>query len=141
MRARTKILAIAGIAAALTMSSINAFATSTYISWTANLPSLQQGVDASHQVKTVKSTPANFNVTTVGSDYTVNARFCKVTYFNPDDGSETEACGTEKKGLGDHSSANLSNTYVDAGTTGFLNLHNNTWTVVRVSATGNWRAN
>jgi hypothetical protein len=97
---------------------------------------LQQGVDASHQLKTTKSAPAQIRVTAISASYNINARFCRVDVADP----EIESCGTEVQNLDPGSSANLSNTYVAAGNTGFLNLHNSSWIVAPVSANGTWRA-
>jgi hypothetical protein len=137
VKKRTKIIAVSTLAAALLTPAASAFATSSYIGWSVNLPATQAGIDASYQVKTTKSSPAQIRVTSVGSGYTLNARFCRVDVAPP---NEIESCGTEKFNLGGGDSANLPNTYVVAGNTGFLNLHNSTWLLVPIPAHGTWRA-
>jgi len=131
--------AVAGlIAGAALVPAASAFATSTYIGFNVNLPAAQQGVLAAHQTKTTASAAGNINVSSVGSTYTLNARQCLVTSFDP----TLVRCGTERTGLNDGSSATLpSGSLVPSGSTAFLQLHNSTWTVVNVVAVGTWRAN
>jgi hypothetical protein len=126
------------IAAAILVPAAAASATSTYVGYNVNLPSLQQGVLAASQTKTAVASAGNINVSTVGSTYTLNARQCRVNVASP----LNVSCGTERDGLGGGSSATLpSGSLVAAGHTAFLQLFNSTWTVVNVQATGSWRAN
>ncbi len=137
MKQTTKAIAVATLVIALLVPAASAFATSTHLNWSVNLPATQAGTDASYQVTTTRSAPAQINVTSVASGYELNARFCRVDVAPP---NEIESCGTEKFNLKGGDSANLPNASVAAGNTGFLNLHNSAWILVPIAARGNWRA-
>lgn len=141
MRTSGKFLAGGVLTVALLVPATTAFATSTYIGYNVNMPAAQQGVLAANQTKSTAGAAGNIRVTSVGADYTVNARQCRL-----DRAASTTpyvvTCGTERKGLGEGSSSTLpSGGHVSAGKTAWLELHNSRWTGVRVTAIGTWRAN
>lgn len=138
MKKSIKAAAVVAIVGATMLTATAAYATSEYIAWSVNLPGVQQGVLAGNQTKTTKAAAGNIHVTVVALDYQVNAHQCRVNVADP----LQLSCGTERFGLGDNSDATLpSGSLVAAGSTAFLELHNTTWTLVRVSSHGVWRAN
>jgi hypothetical protein len=138
MKRSTKAVAVITLAGAAVFTASAAYATSAYIAWNVNLPGAQQGILAGNQVKSSKTAAGDIHVTTVAAGYEVNAHQCKVLVADP----LQLSCGTERFGLGSNTDATLpSGSLVAAGNSAFLELHNTTWTVVRVSSHGVWRAN
>jgi hypothetical protein len=137
MRKSARLVAVGIVAGGLLLPAVAAQATSTYVGFNVNLPSLQGGVLAASQTKTTASAAGEISVNSVASTFTLNARQCRVLVASP----LQVACGTERDGLGDSTIATLpSGSQVPAGKTAFLQLFNSTWTVINVQAAGYWRA-
>ena len=132
MRRSKQLLAAATTALLIGCGAPLAQAGLTNQSFSATLPNLQQPRHVGNQTKTYGSVAGNVFIANVGSTYLVNARM----HHAP-----SGSYGTEVLRLNDGQSARLPNSY-GAGTTQLqLTLTNNTWTVVQVSVSGNWRSN
>ncbi|MDF2916454.1 MAG: hypothetical protein K0S70_671 [Microbacterium sp.] len=143
MRKSTKIATIGVLAAALMLPAANAVAGTSYAGFSTTLPALQQGVLAANQIKSNAAAAGDIRSISVGSDYSLNARQCRLDRAaGPGSTPAQVTCGTERFNLGDGASATLpSGSHVAAGNRAYLQLHNSTWAVVRVSASGSWRSN
>lgn len=132
MKKSTTWMSIGALALAALLPAGGAAAASYWSGFGVALPAAQQGIFPLAQPKGVVGAAGEINVSSVGGGYQLNARQCR--YNN--------ACGTERFNLGSGSYATLpSGNLVPAGVSALLNLHNSTWTLVRVDATGSWRAN
>jgi hypothetical protein len=132
MKKSGKLLAIGALITALMVPAGGAIAASGWSGFGVALPPLQQGAYVLHQTKNVAGQAGEINVSFVGGTYKLNARQCR----------SAGVCGTERFNIGPGSYRTLpSGNKVPAGKTAWLDLHNSTWTVVRVDAVGSWRAN
>lgn len=121
------------LAAGLVFTGVTAaHAGTTYSSFTANMPKLQQAWNSGSQSKATSKAAGNVRISSVASSYTANARMCLSQNHN--------SCGTEVKGINDGGSASLANSF-GSGTSVVLQLHENPWAAVDVTATGSWRSN
>jgi hypothetical protein len=143
MQRSTKVATIGLLAAALMMPAANAIAGTTYSGFATTLPSAQQGILAASQIKTTASAAGHIKSISVGADYKLNARQCRLDHAaGPGSTPYLVSCGTERFRLDDGGSATLpSGSLVAAGKRAYLELHNMTWTLVRVNASGSWRSN
>ncbi|MBN9154073.1 MAG: hypothetical protein J0J05_08825 [Microbacterium sp.] len=143
MKKSTKVVVGGMLAAALLLPAANAFATSSYTGFNVNMSALQQGVLAAHQTKTSAAAAGSIKVATIGGGYHLNARQCRLDHASgPGSTPYVVSCGTEVTYIAAGATKSLpSGSRVAAGKTAYLELHNQTWTVVRVQATGSWRAN
>lgn len=143
MKKRTKALVGAVLAIGLIAPAAGAMATSTYIGFNVNLPSLQQGILAASQIKTTKAAAGNLKVSFIGGGFKLNARQCRLTHASgPGSTPYRVSCGIEVKDVPSGAYRNLpSGSLVAAGSRAWLELHNSQWTIIRVQAKGTWRAN
>jgi hypothetical protein len=143
MKRSTKLFVGGILAVAMALPAGSAFATSSYTGFNVNLPSLQQGVLAAHQIKTSAAAAGTIKVSTIGGGYHLNARQCRLDHAaGPGSTPYLVTCGTEVTYIGAGATKSLpSGSRVASGNTAYLELHNQVWTVVRVQATGSWRAN
>lgn len=143
MKKRTKALVGAVLAIGLIAPAAGAMATSTYIGFSVNLPSLQQGVLAASQIKTTRAAAGELKVSYIGGGYTLNARQCRLDHASgPGSTPYRVSCGTEKLDIPAGAYRSLpSGSLVASGKRAWLELHNEAWAFVRVQAKGTWRAN
>lgn len=132
MKFRHKAIVGTGVVlAALGLGATAAQAGTSYVSFNYDMPKFQQGVQVAGQTKTTSNAAGHVRITGVGGNYTANA---KMQHGSP------AQFGTEVKGLGDNSSANLPNSF-GSGSYVFVRLTNNTWTTVSVNVAGSFKSN
>ena len=130
MKIPVKILSGAALVVGLVSAGGAAFAGTSYQSYDAILPKLQQPWNSSSQAKTYSNLAGDISVSYVGSTYTINARLC-----NQSNGT----CGTEVFGLDDNQSAELGAGF-GAGTLLHLQLHSHEYAFVQIESVGSWRS-
>lgn len=133
MKVSKKAISAAVLAAGLVFTGISAANAGTSSeSFTAEMPHLQQAWNSAAQTKATAKASGSVSISSVGSSYTANARMCQSSNHNN--------CGDEVKGIGGGGSGALKNGF-NAKNTVVLQLHENPWAAVAVTAKGSWKSN
>lgn len=130
MKLHYKAITGLALAAGLVGAGGAAFAGTSYVGFDAIMPNLQQGWNSSTQTKAISNNAGSLAMSSVGSNYTANARICN--------GAGT--CASERDGVGDNTTVSLAAGF-PAGTNVHMQLFENPWALVQVEAIGSWKSN